>query len=256
MDKDLFLPRLPVGLIKAAYLAAPGNEIESGKFASPESSAALVANTFGLFLEKPGCLPPLPDTDGLGWPAGSLTLEAIMRFPWSAGRHPCLDAAITTGHALIGVESKRYEPFRHKSAPTLSNAYWRTVWGNRMAGYESIRDALRNGELHFGRLDAAQLVKHAFGLRTAVHREARFRGKLPVLFYLYAQPDAWPNGRAIPPQERASHRVEITTFANAVKGDEVQFLHCTYSELLADWQKSANPTIRAHALAVLSRFTP
>jgi len=31
---------------------APGNEIESGKFASPESSAALVANAFGLFLDE------------------------------------------------------------------------------------------------------------------------------------------------------------------------------------------------------------
>ena len=58
MEDDLFLPGLPVGIIRTAYLDAPGNEIESGKFASPESSAALVANAFGLFLDDPAALPP------------------------------------------------------------------------------------------------------------------------------------------------------------------------------------------------------
>ncbi len=47
------LPYLPVEKVRAAYKAAPGNEMESGKFASQESSAALAANTFGYFLEKP-----------------------------------------------------------------------------------------------------------------------------------------------------------------------------------------------------------
>jgi hypothetical protein len=59
MDSDYFLPGLPVGIIRAAYLNAPGNEIESGKFASPESSAALVANAFGLFLDDPATLVPV-----------------------------------------------------------------------------------------------------------------------------------------------------------------------------------------------------
>jgi hypothetical protein len=52
MIDDLFLPGLPAELIRAAYLNAPGNEIVSGKFASLESSAALVANAFGFFLTE------------------------------------------------------------------------------------------------------------------------------------------------------------------------------------------------------------
>ena len=56
MDDEFFLPGLPIADIRAAYLTAPGNEIESGKFSSPESSAALVANAFGLFLNSPGGL--------------------------------------------------------------------------------------------------------------------------------------------------------------------------------------------------------
>ena len=50
--KDTFLPYLPVEKIRDAFAKAPGNELDSGKMLSPESSAALVKNTFGLFLDK------------------------------------------------------------------------------------------------------------------------------------------------------------------------------------------------------------
>jgi hypothetical protein len=55
---------LPVKLIRACYAATPGNEIESGKFASAESSAALVADAFGFFLDRAQDLPAFPATDG------------------------------------------------------------------------------------------------------------------------------------------------------------------------------------------------
>ena len=122
------LPGLPVEQIRACYAAAAGNEIESGKFASKESSAALAANTFGLYLLRPRLLPALPRTEEFGWPASSVTLEGVVRFPWAGGKHPCLDALIKTETALIGVESKRYEPFRAKPAASLSDAYDRDVW--------------------------------------------------------------------------------------------------------------------------------
>jgi len=87
MDRSL-LPGLPIDLIRAAYEAAPGDEIASGKFLSPESSSALAANAFGLFLDRPDALPTLPGCDDLGWPATSVRLEAMVRFPWAGGRHP------------------------------------------------------------------------------------------------------------------------------------------------------------------------
>jgi hypothetical protein len=86
MEEHSLLPGLPADLIRSAYLGAPGNEIESGKFGSPESSAALVANTFGLFLEDPAALPALPSTPDCSWPAESMALEAIVRFPEKAHR--------------------------------------------------------------------------------------------------------------------------------------------------------------------------
>ena len=77
MEDRSLLPGLPRDMIRAAYLGAPGDEIESGKFASPESSAALVANAFGLFLTNPATFPALPGTADCGWPAKSVALEAV-----------------------------------------------------------------------------------------------------------------------------------------------------------------------------------
>ena len=253
--EDALLPGLPVELICAAYANAPGNELESGKFTSPESSAALAANTFGLFLDRPGDLPQLPGTERWGWPALSVRLEAMMRFPWRGGRHPWLDALVETPAALIGIESKRYEPFRAKQSATLSEAYWRPVWGNAMTSFERVRDGLRARTLAFQHLDAAQLVKHAFGLRTAVHRESQFQGKRPFLYYLYAEPKSWPDGRPVPAAHVKAHRSEIGRFAEAVSGDEVTFRFCCYGDLLREWQRHAR-TIRDHATAVRKRFSP
>ena len=48
------LPGVPLARIRALYERAPGNELASGKFTSPESSAALVANAFGFFFRRAG----------------------------------------------------------------------------------------------------------------------------------------------------------------------------------------------------------
>src|SRR5918999_3208575 len=121
--KSMFLPGLPDDLIRACYAAAPGNEMESGKFDSPESSAALAANAFGLFLPRPADLPPPPGGETWGWPALSVRLEVEVRFPWRGGR-PWVDVLVETSTALIGIESKRYEPFRRKDDVDFSEAYW------------------------------------------------------------------------------------------------------------------------------------
>ena len=159
---DRFLPGVPREQIEEIYNAAPGKEIVSGKFDSPESSAALAANTFGFFLNRPGDLPSLPGCEDIEWSASSLGLEKKVSLPWRGGTHPILDVQVDTSSALIGIESKRFEPFRDKPEAHFSDAYWRDVWGDCMSGYQGIRDALReNGNL-FRSLKADQLVKHAW----------------------------------------------------------------------------------------------
>jgi hypothetical protein len=124
-----------------------------------------------------------------------------------------------------------------------------------MKGYEACRDRLFSGERGFERLDVAQLMKHAFGLRTAAHHKEH-RGKRPVLFYLFAEPERWTDGVAIADTVRQQHRDEIESFSQLVAQDEVQFVACSYRQLLAGWAEHADTNIRAHAAMIAIRFAP
>jgi hypothetical protein len=250
--KEPFLPYLPVQKIRNAFAKAPGNELDSAKISSPESSAALAANTFGFFLDRPSDLPTIPGTELFGWPVRCVDLEHCARFPWSGGRHPWLDAFVETSTHILGIESKRYEPFRFKRAGQLSQAYWREVWGEKMGPYERLRDQIDRGEQTFKHLDAVQLVKHAFGLRT----EAQKKIKSPVLVYLYAEPAVWPNGRSTPMSSLNLHKQEASEFARRVEGAEVIFRTCTYASLLETFMRSTSVDVRKHGRKIRETFMP
>ena len=257
MTKDRFLPGVPARLVEEMLNAGAGNEIASGKFDSAESSAALSANAFGFFLERPADMPPIPGRAGeMTSPAVSIALEKQVNFPWRGGRHPVLDVLITAPSALVGVESKRFEPFRDTPKAEFSDAFWRPKWGERMDGFQSVRDALRDDPDMYAHLKADQLVKHALALRAQVNRRSHL-GLTPVLAYLYAEPYILPNsGKPIPESARAAHRSEIDDFARRTARDEVRFVPCSYRELLAAWSESGAPGVRAHAAAVARRFNP
>ncbi len=57
--RKAILEHLPADQILKCYETAGGDEIVSGKFANRESSAALAANTFGFFLDRPQFLKDL-----------------------------------------------------------------------------------------------------------------------------------------------------------------------------------------------------
>lgn len=248
MTDTSFLPGVPAEAVLAALARSPGNEVASGKFASPESSAALMANAFGWFLERPKSLPALPGVP-MGQPE-TIEIEAEMRFPWSGGRHPWLDAAITTTTTLVGVESKRFEPFRPQKVVFFSEAYNSRDWGPGMVPYEAMREALTKGGQSYQTLNAAQLVKQAYGLRTQAIKRARGA----VLVYLYAEPAAWASGKPVDPARISLHRAEIARFANAVHGADVTFVAVKWEELLDQW--SSAPKLSRHASAVNTAFGP
>lgn len=223
---------LPKDEILGAYLAGRGKEVESGKFTNPESSSALVANVFGPFLTHPGRL-QLPQIGEIT----SLSLECELRFPWRGGLHPWLDVVVETNRQLIGIESKRYEPFRDKKA-LFSESFKRDVWGLQMEPYLRLRNNLSQGYLH---LDPVQLTKHALALRT----QACKRQLEPVLIYLYAEPQAFPKGTPIQTSAIERHRHEVQRYSDAVAGAEVKFLSMMYGDLLGFWK--SHPELRQHA---------
>lgn len=242
------LPGVSAEHILNRLATAGGKEVESGKFASPESSAALAVNCFGWFIERVDSLPPLPGMDDCD-PVEMVDVEFTARFPWSGGRHPWLDAVVQTQCSLIGIESKRFEPFRDQKSVSLSSAHDRPVWGDNMQRYEQMRDRLRSGAVRFRHLDAAQLVKHAFGLVT----EARRRGRSAVLFYIFAEPTSRV-GKAIPSEDILRHRKEITEFAEAVRGDDVAFHFSSYRDWISTWPNCGD--LQAHGRTIIETFSP
>ena len=253
-----FLAGVPKEKVLAQLKTAPCNEVAPEQLSHSESSAALCVNAFGWFLDRPERLPPLGTADATRWQVERVTLEAKVRFPWSGGRHPCLDVLIRTVAAYIGVESKRYEPYRGKPNAGFSQTYWRDVWGPAMNGYQAQRDGLRDGLVQYQHLDASQLIKHALGLRSATARlnEENATQRTPRLVYLYATPRAWPTGTKIAEAEHRAHEEEIERFAEAVAEDEVRFEALTYRTLLEQWRRSTDADVRAHAKAVAKVFTP
>lgn len=247
---DAFLPGVPSDVVVRRLIAAGGNELSSGKLSSPASSAALAVNTFGWFIEQPEQMPAFPMLQSLDWPATLVEVEYCARFPWSGGRHPWLDAWVETPTAIIGVESKRFEPYRDRKDSTFSKAYDRPVWHDQMAPYETLRDKLRSRTEHFLCLDAAQLVKHAFGLVT----EGRRKAKRPYLVYLFAEPRE-SAGTPVTDESKQRHRAEIAHFADAAKGAQVQFGAISYREWLESWPNS-DLRLVGHRHAILERFGP
>jgi hypothetical protein len=238
MEQPLFLPGVPEAYVLERLRQAGGDEIGSGKFAHPESSAALAANAFGWFHDRPTMLPPLPGAEAAG-PAERIEIEYCARFPWAGGKHPWLDAALISATHLIGIESKRFEPFRDAKLVSFSAAYDRHVWGDHMQRYGAV--------LRYHHLDAAQLVKHAYGLVT----EGRRIGRKPMLFYLFAEPPA-RGDLLITAGDRKRHRDEISDFAARVAGDGVVFGSASYLE----WLRGATGSAADHAAALIARFNP
>lgn len=250
------LPHLPVEAILAAFEKAGGGEIKSGKFESFESSAALAANAFGYFLSSIGKetraaeFPVQGQFAFLELPIQSVWLEKQMRFPWSGGLHPWLDAVVENEQWLVGIESKRYEPFRIKKASVFSDAYSRPVWGADMLPFERMRDALSEGSVKFQHLDAVQLVKHAFGIRTQATKSKR----QAALVYVYGETCAWPNGKKINEADIRRHREEISQFSDMVSGAEVKFSALSYRELMNLFAASPHALLREHARLVTASY--
>ncbi len=240
------LPGVPTGKVVERLARAKGDEIRSGKIFSKNSSAIVAVNCFGWFLERKEEFPGFDGVPHSDCPL-DVEIEYSMRFPWTGGTHPWLDAAVITSSHLIGVESKRFEPFRDRKRAEFSDAYDRDVWGDNMRGVKTIRDRLRDGALKFQHLDAAQLVKHALGLRT----QAKTRSLKPVLVYLFAEPSAL-DGAPISDAAWRAHREEIARFAGLCEDDEISFRPLAYKEWVASWPEGSSA--REHGDRLIGNF--
>jgi hypothetical protein len=150
--------------------------------------------------------------------------------------------AESVDHAVIGAESKFTEYLKpHRAA--FAPVYGSRSWPSCIEGYVSIMRQLQENPARFVYLDAAQLVKHAFGLASLAGKQDT------TLLYLFWEPE---NRAAYP--EFGLHRREAEQFAGVVDGTSVKFSWKSYPELWHEWALADHGWLKLHALQLLERY--
>ena len=217
--RDTLLPLVSPKDFEADMDAGDGNELQT-KFRAVHSSSGLAVNCFARFRRSISEL-TLPGAEAFE----TLAFEQKCPTGLRGGTAPNLDLLLTGPGGVVGVESKLTEYLTPHRA-VFSPAYAEQIRDERREqGYFREMLRLMDAPDAYVWLDAAQLIKHAFGL-------ARTHGSRPVtLLYLFWEP---ANPEASP--EFAAHRKEIATFAERVAGATPEFRALSYPELWRAWQ--------------------
>jgi len=241
--EDVLLPTLSRATreaIEADLAGKGGSELVSRsgrhpKFRAAHSSAALAANTFGPFLREHAGV-PIGDRIFVGKAALEVECRTGLR-----GTPPTVDCLVD-GDEVLAIESKCTEPF----SPHTAN--FKDVYADVMARmHRSWREEYRrlsDDPTRYRHLDAAQLVKHYAGLRTA------YTDRPITLAYLY-----WTPTNAADLAPCAIHTSEIDTFAAGVHDPRVTFVAMSYRDIWAQWALPTQPAwLQRHARTLRGRY--
>ena len=211
-----------LGDFEADLHQGDGNELE-GKFRAAHSSSALAVNTFAPFKSRPAEL-PLPGASGFT----DIKFERKCPHGLVGRRSPNLDVLADGPNGVVAIESKCLEPLTPHLAK-FAPAYDSQIIDERRqsAWFREMHRLIENPR-SYKWLDAAQLVKHAFGLAYT------FPNQRVTLIYLYWEPSN-PGAHPI----FAEHRAEVTRFATSVTGGGPEFVAMSYPELWKLWESYA-----------------
>lgn len=214
-----------------------GNELES-KFLAIHSSSALAVNCFAPFRHR------LNDLKVAGYADfEALTFEQKCPTGLRSRRAPNLDVVLQSSDRVLAIESKFTEYFQKKK-PSFSSAYEAEITDERrnQAWFQEML-RLQETPAAYSRLDAAQLIKHAFGLAHSYPNSA------VTLLYLYWEPEP-PFAHPLFQQ----HRKEIDDFAQRVAGSGPRFVALNYKTLWDEWANSNQDWLVSHRKNLMSRY--
>lgn len=236
--EDNLLGGLALEVFEAELNAGAGQEL-TGKFRAVHSSSALAVNCFAPF--KAADMP-----FSIGRHSGLLVEGFERRFPTGlpSAQPPHLDVVAFGPDELVAIESKCVEYLSPKQ-PDFSERYETGIADERAAGpwyAEMMRLRSRSGQTYQW-LDAAQLIKHAFGL--ALVQPAR----PTTLIYLYWEPMDSDFSPLF-----AKHRAEIAAFAERLAGGSPGFKAMSYPELWNAWDETGDPFLGRHVAALRARY--
>ncbi len=228
-----------IGDFEADLRQGDGNELD-GKFRAAHSSSALAVNTFAPFKANPAEL-RLPGAGGYT----SLHFERKCPHGLAGRRSPNLDVLADGPNGVVAVESKCLEPLSPHVAE-FAPAYESEIKDQRRqtAWFREMLRLVKEPKTYRW-LDAAQLVKHAFGLAYT------FPEQLVTLIYLFwepSNPDAYPIF--------VEHRAEVSRFAASIVGGGPTFVAMSYPELWKLWDSHSGPGwLPAHVGRLRARYS-
>jgi hypothetical protein len=210
------LDGVPITAIGKDFGSGAGRELDK-KLCAAHSSAALVVNTFGPWRAQPESL-------RIACVSGFRNIRFEMTFPTGLGGTPPHLDLFADGNWIVAVESKCTEWMDSKPA-LFSDSYDRLLSPLGDSVWFDVMRELRAKPDRYVFLDAAQLVKHAFGLLK------RFGSKEIRLVYLYWEPangGDWTECRL--------HREEAAELARTVANSSVRLIPMSYQELWEEWE--------------------
>jgi hypothetical protein len=232
--------------IEADLSQGGGNELQSGKFNSISSSSALGINAFGVFYEPQFMTWPTIESEKFTNPAFEKKLSNGLR-----GTNPNLDVFFENHNSVLAIECKFLETLTVKK-PKFSDQYLNIKDNRRNSKWFQLMNEIINGNIGFRYLDAAQLIKHYFGL---AHEYADSNLDLEI-GYVFWEPDE--NGDVPVPvvDLYAEHRKECQRFAKLVDGDVVKFSFYSYFELIAFWREDGvRDELKEHFELFVKKYT-
>jgi hypothetical protein len=229
--QDNVLDGLPVADITSDFGTGAGRELD-GKLCAAHSSAALVVNAFGPWRTHPASL-------RIAGVTGFRAVRFERRLPTGLGGTPPHLDLLAEGDAVVAVESKCTEWMGGKPA-VFAPSYDGLQRSLGTSPWFELMQELRAEPDRYRFLDAAQLVKHAFGLLI------RFGSKEVRLVYVYWEPanrDHWPACRR--------HREEAAELGEKVATSNVRLVPMSYHDLWAEWELAGAP---AHLPLLKTRY--
>ena len=225
LEDNLFRPLRDA--TRAEFAAGAGDELGSGSkpgsMASLRSSAALAVNVFDAW--RGSDLAAL--VGALGTDARVRELAFEQRFPTGLeGLPPHLDVVLGGEQARpTAIECKFTEPYGHPHNDFRPSYFARNDIWEGLGATRKLAGDIDKGRTEFVRLGAAQLIKHALGLRKAFGT-----GGFRLLYLWYG----------LPGEQAVLHRREIGEFAHLV-GNDFDFYAMTYQELFSRLSGAREP---------------
>lgn len=220
------------------------------KFNSISSSAALAVSTFAPWKAR---------IDQLVIELGSNRVSGIERLEFehiaqtaipNTKKHPNLDVWLETNDGVLAIECKFCEYLNDGSNKhNLHPAYKRLATEMRMSSpWVDAIDKVTNsiGECKYRFFDAAQIIRHYFGMINSVQKEKH-------LLYLYWHPtnDGW---RQIHPFN--AHEEELVEFAGLVSGaEDVQFHFMSFNDLWNQWALNGDSEVQKLVEAMKQKYS-